>query len=222
MATLGDKFVAFNGEKYAWNIRVCCQGTSGDAELLLDDTPGERMSRVLQKFFAFRTMEMEKLTANPDWTLANVISINLTKIEGGGRRNMVPSEFVLYFDCRIPFERMDVDELEPTMDQWCHDVSNSVLIDYTLQELPINPTRINDPYWVTFEKAVEEVEVQMFPGRTDSRHLRNAEIPVVSFSPIINTPVRLHGHDEHIGIQTFLDGITIYCRILRELGELME
>ena len=72
---------------------------------------------------------------------------------------MVPSEFVLYFDCRIPFERMDVDELEPTMDQWCHDVSNSVLIDYTLQELPINPTRINDPYWVTFEKAVEEVYV---------------------------------------------------------------
>ena len=63
-----------------------------------------------------------------------------------------------------------------------------------------------------------KVQPQIFPGGTDSRYVRGVGIPAIGFSPINNTPVLLHDHDEYLGVDTFLKGIEIYCQILTSVG----
>ncbi len=55
------------------------------------------------------------------------------------------------------------------------------------------------------------------PG-TDSRYIRVAGIPAFGFSPINNTPILLHDHNEKINSRVFLKGIEIYTHILPALA----
>lgn len=58
----------------------------------------------------------------------------------------------------------------------------------------------------------------IFPGGTDSRYLRELNIPALGFSPMNNTPVLLHDNDEYLEKHVFLRGIDIYCRIIPALA----
>lgn len=58
----------------------------------------------------------------------------------------------------------------------------------------------------------------MFPGGTDSRYIREVGIPALGFSPINNTPVLLHDHDEFLRVETYLKGIEIYKKIIENLA----
>lgn len=59
-----------------------------------------------------------------------------------------------------------------------------------------------------------KTKVQVFPGGTDSRYLRSVGIPAIGFSPMINTPVLLHDHDEFLHADMYLRGIEIYKKII--------
>ncbi|CAF4376962.1 unnamed protein product, partial [Adineta steineri] len=52
---------------------------------------------------------------------------------------------------------------------------------------------------------------------TDSRFLRNMGYPAIGFSPIINTPILLHDHNEYLPIEVFLYGIDIYVKLIQHL-----
>ncbi|KAJ8952137.1 hypothetical protein NQ318_018473 [Aromia moschata] len=43
-----------------------------------------------------------------------------------------------------------------------------------------------------------KLKPQVFPGGTDSRYVRSLGLPAIGFSPINNTPVLLHDHDEYL------------------------
>jgi aminoacylase len=60
--------------------------------------------------------------------------------------------------------------------------------------------------------------VQVFPGGTDSRYLRSVGIPAIGFSPMNNTPVLLHDHDEFLGADVYLKGIEIYKKIIEKIA----
>lgn len=57
----------------------------------------------------------------------------------------------------------------------------------------------------------------VFPGGTDSRHIRHVGIPAIGFSPMNNTPVLLHDHDEFIKADIYLKGIEIYKKLIPAL-----
>lgn len=57
------------------------------------------------------------------------------------------------------------------------------------------------------------------PGATDSRNIRAQGIPALGFSPIRNTTMRIHDHDEFLGADTYLNGIQIYKKILGNLAK---
>ena len=63
-----------------------------------------------------------------------------------------------------------------------------------------------------------KVEPQIFTGGTDSRYIRQVGIPALGFSPMNNTPVLLHDHDEFIKADTYLQGIEIYKKIIENLA----
>ena len=53
---------------------------------------------------------------------------------------------------------------------------------------------------------------------TDSRFVRAVGVPCFGFSPIRNTPILLHNHDERLRVDEFTTGIEVYMELLRDLG----
>lgn len=45
-----------------------------------------------------------------------------------------------------------------------------------------------------------------------------AGIPAIGFSPINNTPVRLHDNDEFLTAETYLAGVEIYKKLIPKLA----
>lgn len=61
--------------------------------------------------------------------------------------------------------------------------------------------------WVVFSKLLEIENVYFQVG-----------LPALGFSPMNNTPVLLHDHDEFLNEDVFLKGIDIYCQIIPAIG----
>lgn len=60
---------------------------------------------------------------------------------------------------------------------------------------------------------------RVFPGATDSRFLRSFGIPALGFSPINNTPILLHDHNEYLRADTYLRGIEIYKKVIAAVAD---
>ena len=63
-----------------------------------------------------------------------------------------------------------------------------------------------------------DIEPEIFPASTDSRYLRELGIPALGFSPMRNTPILLHDHNEYIDQGVFTDGIGVYERLVKALA----
>jgi aminoacylase len=48
--------------------------------------------------------------------------------------------------------------------------------------------------------------------------LRSVGIPAIGFSPMNNTPVLLHDHDEFLQADVYLEGIEIYKKIINNVA----
>lgn len=65
-----------------------------------------------------------------------------------------------------------------------------------------------------------KIDPQVFPAATDSRFIRVKGIPAFGFSPINNTPILLHDHNEFLNEKIFLRGIEIFEGIIKDLGNM--
>lgn len=63
------------------DVVIRCKGQSGHGSRLLDNTAGEKLTVVLEKFFAFRETQKKKLEEDPSLKLGDVTTVNLTIIE---------------------------------------------------------------------------------------------------------------------------------------------
>lgn len=75
-------------------------------------------------------------------------------------------------------------------------------------KLLLTETDSSNPWWNLLENAVELAggklgKPEVFPAATDSRYFRELGLPAIGFSPMANTPVLLHDHNEVIPL--------IYC-----------
>ena len=68
------------------------------------------------------------------------------------------------------------------------------------------------------EKSKIKYGLKIFPAGTDSRYIREVGIPAFGFSPMPNTPVLLHDHNEFLNEKIFLDGIPVFCNIIKEIA----
>ena len=63
-----------------------------------------------------------------------------------------------------------------------------------------------------------KIAPKIFLAGTDSRYIREVGIPAFGFSPMNNTPVLLHDHNEFLNEKVFLRGIDIFCDIIAEMA----
>ena len=77
-------------------------------------------------------------------------------------------------------------------------------------------------WWIAIRDASKQFGVQLepeiFPAATDSRYLREIGVPAIGISPIKQTKVLLHDHDEYLNRSVFIDGISWYELVLDRLG----
>ncbi|KAG8318651.1 adenylate cyclase [Homalodisca vitripennis] len=225
VASPDETFNLYYGERTSYKLTIICSGTPGHGSLLHDNTAGEKLSIVIKRFMERRSEEKAKLRENPNLTLGDVTSINLTMIEGGVQTNVVPPELKVLFDCRVSLNT-DHEEFEKWVLDVCKEAGEGVTLLQPDKKKRIAPTTLDsgNPWWSTlktqFDKMGLIVKPNIFPAATDARYIRNLGIPAFNFSPMNNTPVLLHDHDEFLNTKVFLRGIDIYVNIISALASL--
>ncbi|XP_065155817.1 aminoacylase-1A-like [Atheta coriaria] len=224
LPSVDDRFLVYYGERCMWHVTFHCPGQPGHGSLLLKDTAAEKLHNLMSKIMQHRAEQVRLLDSDPDLTIGDVMTVNVTILNGGQQANVLPSELTMTMDCRIPVTS-DIDEWSKTLDTWCAESGEGI---YMVQSRFENakPTDISDenPYWMRFKESVDDmglqIETRIFPGGTDSRFLREMGIPALGFSPIINHPVLLHDTDEYLAESMFLRGIEIYMKLISSLGDI--
>jgi aminoacylase len=77
----------------------------------------------------------------------------------------------------------------------------------------LTPTNESNPWWPVFKQAIissgnKLAKPEILASTTDARFMREMGIPVFGFSPMVNTPILLHDHNEVRILDIF---IFIYC-----------
>ena len=75
----------------------------------------------------------------------------------------------------------------------------------------------SNPWWKLLKSAIldeggELGEPEIFPAATDCRYVREEGIPAFGFSPMANTPILLHDHNEVCGYLSI--NVDVYLSIL--------
>ncbi|XP_058978384.1 aminoacylase-1 isoform X1 [Musca domestica] len=220
VAATDDSYLVYYAERTIWQIHFQISGQAGHGSLLLKNTVGEKLHYILNKMMAFREHESQRLENDPSLSIGDVTTVNLTTIKGGVQSNVVPPFMDVCFDIRLAIT-VDHQEFENQVRKWCEEAGGDIVLHFEQKEPKVEPTKIDDSniYWVAFEKCLVKelglkIRKQIFPGGTDSRHIRHVGIPSIGFSPMINTPVLLHDHDEFLKADTYLRGVEIYEKLI--------
>ncbi|XP_076684716.1 aminoacylase-1 [Andrena cerasifolii] len=217
VASPEEQFFMFYGERSIWHIVVECSGTPGHGSLLLDNTAGEKIQVIINRFMDFRAKEKKKLKSIIQ--LGDITTVNLTQLKGGVQTNVVPTSLTAIFDLRLD-PSVDHEAFETMIKKWCAEAGSDVTYSFEQKNPKIENTKLDDsnPYWIAFKKACDDLGITLlqgiFPGGTDSRYVREVGIPAIGFSPMNKTEILLHDHDEYLNKDIFLKGIDIYMKII--------
>jgi len=218
-----DEIPLYFGERNVFWVKITCPGNPGHGSRFLENTAGEKAQKVINRLLAFREEEKKRLAANPSFTLGDVTSVNLTIMEGGVQTNVVPDKFVLNFDIRIT-PTTDMVQFEEMLKKWLEEAGSDIKLEYLAKFTDQTMTSVDDkdPWYaamkVAFAKHQLQIRPQIFPAGTDSRYLREVGIPAIGFSPMPNTPVLLHDHNEFLNESVFLRGIDIFKDIIANVA----
>lgn len=220
----GEELPLFYGERNVFWIRITCPGNTGHGSKFLENTAGEKAQYMINKLLALREEGKSKLESDPNLTLGDVTSVNLTIMSGGVQANVVPDKFELTFDIRItPTTNMVT--FEKQVRDWMAEAGTGLELEFLQKFTDQTLTSIDDhdPWYsalkLAFKKHDLKVKPQIFPAGTDSRYLREVGIPAMGFSPMNNTPILLHDHDEFLNETVFLRGIHIFTDIVANIAD---
>jgi aminoacylase len=229
LASETDVFQVYYGDRACFWLDIIVKGNTGHGSRLIENTAAEKAQFILNEMLKYRTNEKERLeqsqTTDKPLQLGNITTTNLTKMSGGVQINVVPDQYTLGFDCRIKPDGYD------SFKEFINDVvqrtpkqnDDEIILDVKQDSGPLLLTDIEKPSWwlTSFKKTCEEMKCKLnwtvFPAGTDSRYLRNAGYSAIGFSPMINTPVLLHDHNEYLHQDIFLHGIEIYVKLIENL-----
>jgi len=236
LASPTDAFTVFYGEREAWWIAVTATGPTGHGSRFVKHTAMEKINRVCNHLLAFRA-EQEKILldaeskscAHARKTLGDVTTVNLTFLQGGVTQdggktfaiNVIPQEARAGFDIRIP-PHISLVDFEKQLNEW----TNEEGVSYKRLSGRMTNTSTDlsgeNVWWTSFRSACQKLDItvqpEIFPAATDSRYIRALQIPAFGFSPMNNTPILLHDHNERLHSDVFKRGIDIYVVLIETLA----
>lgn len=223
LANPTEAFTVFYGERTPWWVLVRCHGNPGHGSRFIENTAAEKLRRMINKFLDFRGAEEKRLKTTGCLRLGDVTTVNMTMLQGGVQFNVVPNEMSAGFDIRIP-PTVDLVKFEEQIKAWCREAGSDVTYEFIQKntDQTLTSTEKTDPWWNAFSTACEKMNItlekEIFPASADIRFLRRIGIPALGFSPMNNTPVLMHDHNERLNEQVYLRGIDIFCEVITSLA----
>jgi aminoacylase len=217
-----DSYHLFYGERAIWQFRVTAKGKAGHASMMFEDTAAEKLHKVMNKFLSIRESEKARLKANRVADLGDVTSVNMTMLGGGLQPNVVPPELSAVFDIRIT-PHWDLAYVDKLLHDTCAEAGPDVTWEFIQHSNITAQTAVDDSniWWTVFNEVTDRLNLKInkkiFPAATDIRYVRKLGIPAFGFSPMNNTPVLLHDHDEYLNEAVFLRGVDIYEALLEKI-----
>ncbi|KAJ2715491.1 adenylate cyclase [Coemansia spiralis] len=221
MASTGAGLRVFYAERAPCWVRFVAHGQTGHGSQFIENTAAEKLVPVIDRMMEFRREQLAEFrTPNADGsakTLGDVTTANLTMLCSGVQHNVVPERATASFDIRMT----------PSIDyhafrRWVEEVAaehgaQAEMVQFW-DDNSTTSTDASNPFWPAFEGAVAAqgiaIEREIFPAATDSRYLRRAGIPALGVTPLRNTPILLHDHNEYVLQSDVLAGVEFYARVV--------
>jgi len=225
VASPDETFNIYYAERSIWHVHFTLPGHPGHGSLLLKNTAGEKVRKLLDRFIDYRNSQVKRLSDNPELTIGDVTTVNITMMNGGVQANVVPPQYKVTIDMRLALD-VNHQEFENMFKKWCDESGEGIVYEFEQKQPKVPPTKMDKSniFWGAFKEAVDKLglktNVLVFPGGTDSRYIRNVGIPAIGFSPMNNTPVLLHDNDEFLKADIYLKGIEIYQKIIANIANL--
>ncbi|MCL7032805.1 hypothetical protein MKW94_013946 [Papaver nudicaule] len=236
LASPNETYRIFYAERSAWKLVIKATGLPGHGSKLYDNSAMENLMKSIESVRSFRASQFDMVKAGLK-AEGEVISVNMAFLKAGTPTptgfvmNLQPSEAEAGFDIRLP-PFADPASLEKRIsEEWAPSTRNMTFelgqykpkypIHDKFGKAGISPTDSSYAWWKLLEEAVKKAngklgKPEVFPASTDAKYFRDQGIPAIGFSPMANTPVLLHDHNEFLNQAEYLTGIQIYDSIIKE------
>ncbi|KAI9220319.1 N-acylamino acid aminohydrolase [Blastocladiella britannica] len=221
LAAPENQYMVYHGERAPWWIKIVVEGETGHGSQFIENTVGPKVERILAKVNAFRAEQEHKLKAEA-LDLGDVTTANMTMLTAGVQYNVIPRTAEIGFDIRVS-PRVPLKEFRTVVDAWVADEEGVSweFVQETAQNF-ITPLASNPWYAAIVDAAKAHgvpIKPTIFPAATDSRYVRKARVPAFGVSPMRNTPVLLHCHDEYLEESVFVEGIKFFEELIPRLDQ---
>ncbi|KAF4747127.1 adenylate cyclase [Perkinsus olseni] len=234
-----EKYTVFYGERATNWVAFRVKGNTGHGSRFIDNTAVEKLVTILSRIYAVRAEQRKILDdsscgpAAAAKTLGDVLTVNVTALQtgvpsnstkSGFALNVIPSEALVGVDIRVPLH-IDRAQLKNIFDGWLGEYKDEVEVEFdNFAEHP-PPLSMSNPWLLAFQRSIErevgvEATLEIFPSGTDSRYFRAKGLPCFGFSPMRNTPILLHDHNEFITEEALVEGIRVYAKVLPILADM--
>ncbi|KFK35784.1 hypothetical protein AALP_AA4G036200 [Arabis alpina] len=235
-ANLGDEFRVFYADRTPWEVVIRAVGEPGHGAKLYDNGAMENLMKSVEMVSKFRESQFdfvkagkaansEVVSVNPVYMKAGTVSSN-----GDVMMNMQPSEAEVGYDLRLPpmadpdvMKKRIAEEWAPAIRNMTYTIKEKGMLRDHLGRLIMTPANDSNPWWSIFKQAVEATgeklaKPEILASTTDARYIRALGIPLFGFSPMKNTPILLHDHNEFLKDTVFMKGIEVYESIISALS----
>ncbi|KAL3695060.1 hypothetical protein R1sor_008711 [Riccia sorocarpa] len=232
LASENGNYRVFYAERTVWWFQITAAGHPGHGSRLFDGMALENLRHSLNAIAEFRKSQFDKVKSG-EKAEGEVTSVNNVYLTAGTPTptgfvmNMQPSHAEAGFDMRVT-PLADVDALEKRFHEEWAPASRNLTYRFVQKgkvtdnfgKPAITAVDDSNPWWVMFKEAIAKAggtlaKPEIFMAATDGRYARKQGIPVLGFSPMTNTPVLLHDHNEFLNVKEYLKGIKVYEQILR-------
>ncbi|CAH1433464.1 unnamed protein product [Lactuca virosa] len=239
LASPEDKYRLFYAERRAMSLVIKATGAPGHGAKMYDNTAMENLLKSIESVRRFRASQFDLVKAGVK-AEGEVISVNMVFLKAGTPSptgfvmNVQPSEAQAGFDIRVPpiadhdqasLERRIAEEWAPVSRNMTFEIRQFKQKDSG--KLILTAYDSSNPWWSLIEEAIIKAKgkigkPEIFPASTDARYFRMKGIPAIGFSPMANTPILLHDHNEFLNKEEYLKGIDVYESILKAFASSME
>lgn len=235
-ASEDEELRVFYADRSPWSFVVKAFGAPGHGSRMVDGMAMENLMGCLERVMKFRESQFWRVKTG-ELMNSEVVSVNLVYLKGGAPTpdggyvmNVQPSEAEAGFDVRLPpladpvlLRKVIEEEWAPASRNMTYQLIQKGPIR-DINGLPlVTATDDSNPWWSIFKEAVTSSgfklkKPEILSSTTDARFVREMGISTLGFSPMSNTPILLHDHNEFLRDTVFLKGIKVYENLIRALS----
>jgi len=232
----------FYGERCPWWLVIKASGAPGHGSKLYDNAALENLLKSIEIVRRFRASQFDMVKAGlkPE---GEVVSVNMVFLKAGTPSptgfvmNLQPSEAEAGFDIRVPptadpasLERRIAEEWAPVSRNMTFELGQfkqKASVHDKFGKPILTATDSSNPWLALLEGAIKKAngklgKPEIFPAATDARYFRERGLPAIGFSPMANTPILLHDHNEYLSKDEYLKGIDMYESIISAYASYIE